>query len=490
MSGPKKKTTKKAKDTKSKAPKKPTLTDAKGMGGMNAQDGFDYQVWDALARLPAWLLNPAFEGMAVEALEDVEARFFSPYAINYSFLDRYQAKSGEQAKAALAEVVKSFKEFEDAHPGSARVQTLVTPSLPQTLRWLANDPERVRKARPFYKPFPSIIGDSDDKLREDLVKEFGDEQGKFFASSVDVALRPIAGRDAAFVMFADALHKAFPDLNRPLGTIRAAFDASFALATSQRGGMLSRAELVQVLESGLGVPLGLPAGLPLHIRSDRTGPEENALEIDASAFAGGDLPVPPIATWQEELVKPLGTTARWATSVHRTRVRLSGQFRISTAFAIGSAFRSAEGFDIEIPVRPAGLWATDSHPTPSASVKLTESEPKGLVNGRLIAAVGIYGNPIESVKKFYNLDSADDILLLHFPDAVTSAVEMEIVARDVKASVRKNKDRLSATAADLFYLGPAFAAVAIGHRWNGVLPTQVFEFERATQAYKPSVSLR
>lgn len=490
MSGPKKQTTKKAKGTKSASPNKPTLTDAKGMGGMNAQDGFDYQVWDALARLPAWLLNPAFEGMAVEALEDVEARFFSPYAANQSFLDRFQAKSGEQAKAALTEVVKSFKEFEDAHPGAARVQTLVTPSLPQNLRWLANDPERVRKARPFYRPFPSILGDSDDKLRTDLVNEFGDERGKFFASSVDVALRPIAGRDAAFVMFADALHKAFPDLNRPLGTIRASFDVLFAVATSQRGGMLSRAELVQALETGLGAPLGLPIGLSLHIRSDRTGPEENALEIDASAFAGGDLPVPLPAVWQEELVKPLETTAKWATSVRRTRVRLSGQFRISTAFAIGSAFRSAEGFDIEIPVRPAGMWATDSHPPSDAAVKFTVSEPKGLVKGRLVVAVGIIGKPIEGVKKFHNLASADDILFLHFPEALTNAVEMEIVVRDVKDSVRKNKDRLSATAADLFYMGPQFAAVAIGHRWNGVLPTQVFEFERATQAYKPSVSLR
>ncbi|WP_144012434.1 hypothetical protein [Deinococcus sp. LM3] len=40
---------------------KPTLTDAKGSGGMVAQSGFDYQLWETLSRLPGWLLQPAFE---------------------------------------------------------------------------------------------------------------------------------------------------------------------------------------------------------------------------------------------------------------------------------------------------------------------------------------------------------------------------------------------------------------------------------------------
>ena len=61
-------------------PKGPTLTDAVGLGGVVAQDGFDYQVWNTIVRLPAWLRNPAFEGFAIEALEDVEARFFAPRA--------------------------------------------------------------------------------------------------------------------------------------------------------------------------------------------------------------------------------------------------------------------------------------------------------------------------------------------------------------------------------------------------------------------------
>src|SRR4051794_11835251 len=72
----------------------PTLTDDKGMGGIIAQDGFDYQIWDALARVPAWLRNPAFEGLALEVLEDSEVRFFAPHAPRAHVLERFQAKSG------------------------------------------------------------------------------------------------------------------------------------------------------------------------------------------------------------------------------------------------------------------------------------------------------------------------------------------------------------------------------------------------------------
>ena len=43
--------------------KPPVLTDAVGMGGVIAQEGFDYQLWDGLARLPGWLANPTFEQM-------------------------------------------------------------------------------------------------------------------------------------------------------------------------------------------------------------------------------------------------------------------------------------------------------------------------------------------------------------------------------------------------------------------------------------------
>src|SRR5262249_32555523 len=94
----------------------PALTDAKAMGGLIAQDGFDYQLWCGLARLPGWLRDPTFEGLMFEGLEDFEARFFAPHAPRRYLLDRFQAKSAQLARAEVVNVLESFAAFETSHP--------------------------------------------------------------------------------------------------------------------------------------------------------------------------------------------------------------------------------------------------------------------------------------------------------------------------------------------------------------------------------------
>lgn len=86
----------------------PALPDARGVGGIIAQDGFDYQLWDGLVRLPAWLANPAFEQMLFEGLEDLEARFFAPQAPRERLLERYQAKAGALAPAGVGWCFRPF----------------------------------------------------------------------------------------------------------------------------------------------------------------------------------------------------------------------------------------------------------------------------------------------------------------------------------------------------------------------------------------------
>src|SRR5258705_9923024 len=111
--------------------------------------------------------------MIFEGLEDLEARFFAPQAPRHRLIERYQAKSGNLAPKDVEEVFASFQKFEQAYPSVARLHTLVTPRLPQTLGWLARDPWRVRKARPFYAPFVDVAAASNAKLKHDLIAAFG-----------------------------------------------------------------------------------------------------------------------------------------------------------------------------------------------------------------------------------------------------------------------------------------------------------------------------
>lgn len=474
-----------------KEKKGPTLTDAKGMGGIIAQDGFDYQMWDALVLLPSWLRNPTFEGFAIEVLEDVEARFFTPYAPHRHLLDRFQAKSAVLDRAGITEVVEAFRRFEATHPGVARVQTLVTPALPAKLTWLSRDPGRVRRARPFYGPFSDIRAASDEQLRSDLVAEFGAELGNFFADYVEISLWPMPGRSPAEAAFSATLQQEFPDLEVPVRTLSAVYSALIDLTNQARGSMLTRSRLLDTIRDVAGADL-VPNRhvLRVHVRSDRNGQAADALEIDASEFSGGPSGYPPPERWNVALLEPLDATATWARRCEFARIALSGSYRLSTAFALGSAFRSAAGFEIDIQTK-TGDWSTDTHPRPSDPVlPWAVTQPHTLLAERLLVGVGILRDPVPSILRTWNLSNNEALLTATLPQALVDGTEAQSSVQTVKAAIAEAVTRLRPAQIDLCYVGPAAFAVALGHRWNAMPPTQLHEFISTDQCYVPTVLLR
>lgn len=470
--------------------KGPTLTSAKSLGGVTALDGFDYQVWDAFVRLPGWLRNPAFEGFAVEGLEDVEARFFSPQAPCRHVLDRFQAKSGVLDRAGLIEVLESFRTFETAHPQVARVQTLVTPALPPKLAWLLRDPGRVRRARPFYAPFAEVQAASDGKLRADLIEEFGQPLGSFFADAVEITLRPASGRATAEAEFSAALQQEFLDLDVSARKLSGAFSALSDLASQSRGVMLSRSRLLDTLRDVAGIEV-IPSRsvLPIHVRSDRSEKALHAIEIDASAFSGGLLGFPEPETWRSGLVEPLMATASWARRNGIERISLSGSYRLSSAFALGSAFRSANGFEINIPTK-TGPWATDTHPHALRSaLPWTIKEPSALIGDRLAVGVGVLRDPAPDICSDLGVTNDRALLLATLPQALTDGLDAQASIQIVKAAISEAVTRLRPSAIDLYYVGPAAFGVALGHRWNALPPTQLREYLAAQRRYVPSLTL-
>lgn len=459
----------------------PALTDARGMGGIIAQDGFDYQLWDGLVRLPAWLANPAFEQMIFEGLEDLEARFFAPHAPRVRLLERYQAKAGALAPADVRAVLQTFSEFEAAYPSAARVQTLVTPRLPPTISWLARDPERVRKARPFYAPFSDVMAASDAELQKQLIDTYGDALGAFVAASVEISERNLPAHDAAVVMFGLELDRVFPTLEAPQRRVAAAFEALSSLARRSIGAPLARAILCQTIEGAIGRPLPLPETFPLHIRSDRNEVNEQSLEIDASPFSGGDGAFPSQADWTDNLLAPLSRTSNWLKGQSVPRIALSGSYRLTTAMAIGHAFRSAVGFELDIPTRD-GFWATDDRPSPDMKQPWRISEPKALHGDHLIVSVGILRDPSADLEQTASIP-AQSVLALYLEEPIPSAKSAQAAVSVIKRTVDIAVARLRPKGVQLYFAGPAALAVALGHRWNAVAPTQLHEFIMSKRSY-------
>lgn len=453
----------------------PTLTDARGSGGLRALDGFDFQIWDALVRLPAWLLNPAFEGFILEGLEDFEARFFTPYAPHHHVLDRFQAKSGALTKGEVTAVFTSFQQYAQSFPETARVQVLVTPALPAALQWIARDQLRVRRARPFYRPFQAIMAASDAKLQADFNKEFGALLGPFAAENVEVQFRAYA-EGAAHIAFAHAMDEAFPQLDATPNSVRRAFSALVTLLGKQRKTLIARADILQVLNTELGAGKLPVLPLILHIRSDRDQPQEHVLELDASRFAGGAAGFPEAGQWTAHLTEPLSLTAHWAHAQGYRRVRLSGSYRLSTAFAVGAAFRAANGFTLEIPSN-GDIWKTDDHPSGERAARDWQVRPSlGLISNRLAVVIGVLRDPLLQVSHFLGLVDDTPVLHLYLDRAIFSSQDAQTAVAFVKQEVGRAVSRYTPEAIDLFFLGPAALAAALGNRWNAMPSTQCYEF--------------
>jgi hypothetical protein len=358
----------------------PTLTDSKGMGGINAQDGFDYQVWEAVSRLPLWIKTPGFECLGIEMLEDFEARFFAPHSPQRHVLDRFQAKSGVLTRTGIVDVFESFMAFTKSHPNTARVQTLITPNLPSHLAWLHDQQNRVRNARPFYRPFAPILAATDASLLQRLITEFGTDLGKFIFHSIDIDLRPLSDRAGAEATFATAMIRAFPAFDFSVSKLSKTFAAITDYMSANRGKELASGQLQVLLNDSLEVSLIAIQRLRVHIRSEHDQTDNEAIEIDAGAIdlGGGISPIK--ERWISDIAIPIEATAQWAREQNYSRIEISGFFRISIAFALGWYFRSVKGFEINIKAH-SGHWETDDHSSSGVSpCPLEISVPFNLVN--------------------------------------------------------------------------------------------------------------
>jgi hypothetical protein len=164
-------------------------------------------------------------------------------------------------------------------------------------------------------------------------------------------------------------------------------------------------------------------------------------------------------------------------------------FCITTAFALGWSFRSATGFEIDIPTRQ-DAWATDDRPTvDDASFPWKLIEPASLVNGHLKVGVGVMRDPTSDILATIRLQLATDILTMFLPTPLATGTQAQASVRFVKGAVVQAVARLRPIAIDLYFVGPAAFAIALGHHWNALPPTQLHEFINTNGCYVPTLMI-
>lgn len=247
--------------------------------------------------------------------------------------------------------------------------------------------------------------------------------------------------------------------------------------------------------------LGLKADRPTRavvsiatLKPDLGGTEaDHALDwvdrFDGSSDFLKRRPLPP-ATWAElqadiEAIPtqlPLGTAA----------VAITGSLRQATAFAVGAALRDVTGIN-DLAVKQRGqLWSSAQHyDTPLAPQIIEHDVSQG---DELAVAVAVAANPTEDVLEFLRAEAVpvSRLLVLHPPSGATdnavpdatAAIALAVGIRDAVRAASRRSPRVH-----LFLVGPMGLAILLGHRWNRVKPTTVYEDVRGEHTYEEAFTV-
>jgi hypothetical protein len=160
------------------------------------------------------------------------------------------------------------------------------------------------------------------------------------------------------------------------------------------------------------------------------------------------------------------------------RVVVTGSMRLAPAFAVGAALRMVTGFDVAA-VQRGELWRSDApYATPATPVTTERSIDQG---DDLAIAIEVSA-PIADDVAAWIRDQALPVrrLVVLGPaggprdNAVAGAEQACALTVGIRNAVRqqvKGHMRLH-----LFIAAPMALALLLGHRWNRIVPTMVYEY--------------
>ncbi|MCR3753714.1 hypothetical protein LX88_007723 [Lentzea californiensis] len=171
-------------------------------------------------------------------------------------------------------------------------------------------------------------------------------------------------------------------------------------------------------------------------------------------------------------------------------VLVRGAMRQATFFLVGAKLAHVTGRTVSY-LQQRDLWASNAPfvPVPALDLRRTEIGP-----GRTLAvAVGIAVDPMRAVVDYIrdrSIDAAGLITLTPaggaHDQAIGSAGEAVAYAQAIRNTVRLELEQQPADRIHLFLAGPGGLALLLGHRWNRLAPTTVYEHLGPGRGYTPA----
>jgi hypothetical protein len=471
----------------------PSLLEPEARGGDTAEGGFSFQEQVVLSRIPRWLARDGFTAMTRETMGDAEAKFFAPG--RGFMIELVEVKDHPLTPSEFWGEVMRFQELDEGSPGTYRWFTLASAGLSRELRPLVNGLRRIRDPYGFYED-SSAIKDNSLKDYSQVVKRLGhtEKDAQFLFERVLIEADLSIAQSHGEALFRQSLIDYLPEYqdlpNRTLG------DTYASLGTFVRGCKnkpITRVELETKLRESI-EPGQLPPLRPVLIHTsiqDENGCQAPGLCLNWAPFFGSEArSYPPPEKWNQQLLGELHQTRDWIVEHRNTRrIKLTGNRRLSASLAIGSVFSAVAGFSIEVDYRGES-WATDAHPLASTPGYPLAHKSVGDSGEHLIVSVGILRDIASEVEGYLERHRLANMPTLHIKGehAIVSAQHANVAVRAIKDLVSETLSRTNSRQVHLFFAGPSYLALFLGHRLNATAPIQCYEWV-STGRYVPTCRL-
>lgn len=134
------------------------------------------------------------------------------------------------------------------------------------------------------------------------------------------------------------------------------------------------------------------------------------------------------------------------------------------------------GFSIEMECR-GEIWPTDSHPTSETQEYPLQRESFEGVEENLVVSIGILRDIVSEVEGDLGRHGLADSSRLHIKGEIpiASPQQANIAVRTIKELISHAMINNECKQIHLFFAGPAFLALFLGHRLNATAPIQCYE---------------
>lgn len=460
-------------------------------GGDTAEGGFSFQEAVIMASIPEWLAHDGFTMCTRESMLDAEVAFFVP--LIGLRRDGIEAKNFSVTPAKFWEEIDQFQRIHCAHPETYQWFTFSCTGFSEAICPLVNSLRRVRDPFKFYGP-ESSVAEASFAAYVEVVKGLGKSEAEahFLFERVLLDGKWTPDGNGAEAAFKHRLQERFPEFAEyPASCARRAWQEVLALIKLRKNATVFRWEIEQAID------VVRPQAAPryatwthLHTARDNSASPEGAIVFEwAEFFGGSDRTYPAPDRWRR-LVEELESTRTWIREYRRPRnIRLSGERRLSATFAFGSTFSAVEGFTVTMEHRGTE-WSTAAHPTSQTQEPNLEEQLTQGVGSELVVSIGVLRrvrNDVVSFSATTHLHTAPAIHLF-VPTVIETPDYANALAVAIKERVAKAVCATGARTVHLFYGGPSYLALFLGHRWNTAPAIQCYEW-CGVDRYAPSCLL-